>query len=443
MSFARTALSELRPTVRLAAPVTAGQVGQMLMGLADTVMVGHIGTLALAACAFANNIVVVVAVAGFGILTSVSIRVSHAHGAGTGATMARALHAGLSLAIACGVTAALVLHLAYPSLRHLGQAPGVVEEARGYLLIAGWSLVPAFVAAAARNYLEAQSRPWPAFWIMFGGVLLNVGLNWIFIFGHWGAPAMGLTGAAIATLLSRAATVGGLLWFVWAGPVRPALRWHPDPDWWREQASLLRLGAPAGLQLVSEIGAFTVAAVLIGHLGPVALAAHQIAMTCASTTFMVPLGISMAATVRMAQAMGAARQELLRPIAVGTWALALVTMGATALLFLGANRPIAALFVSDTEVIALAAKLLVIAGIFQVLDGLQVVGSGLLRGLRDTTGPMIVTLAAYWFVALPLGSWLAFSRGDGAPGMWSGLAVGLGIAAAMLIRRFFTRTARH
>ncbi len=442
MSFARTALRELRPTVRLAAPVTAGQVGQMLMGLADTVMVGHVGTLALAACAFANNVVVVIAVAGFGVLTSVSIRVSHAHGAGTGDAMARALHAGLGLAIAGGAAAAFLLQLSHPLLHHLGQAPGVVEEARGYLLITGWSLVPAFAATTARNYLEAQSRPWPAFWIMFGGVVMNVGLNWIFIYGHCGAPAMGLTGAGLATLLSRFAVMGGLLMFVWVGPVRPSLRWRFDSEWLREQAALLRLGAPAGLQLLGEIGAFTVAAILIGRLGSVALAAHQVAMTCASTTFMFPLGISMAATVRVSQAMGARRAELLRPIAAGAWVLALATMGATALLFLGANHPIAALFVADPVVIALAAKLLVIAGIFQVFDGLQVVGSGLLRGLRDMSGPMAVTLAAYWLAALPLGSWLAFARGDGAVGMWSGLAVGLGIAAALLIRRFFTRTAR-
>ncbi len=437
MTFARSTLRELRPTLRLAAPVTAGQLGQMLMGVADTVMVGHVGTLALAACAFANNILVVVAVTGYGVLTAVSIRVSHAHGAGAVPAIGRGLHAGLGLAVFGGVTAALMMHALYPSLHHLGQAPGVVEEARAYLLICGWSLVPAFCTTAMRNYLEAQSRPWPAFWIMFGGVALNVVLNWILIFGRLGAPALGLEGAAWATLLSRIVAVAGLGAFVWRGGLR---RFGFGLEWWREQAEMLRLGAPAGLQLLSEVGAFAVAAILIGRLGAVPLAAHQIAMTCASTTFMIPLGISMASTVRVAQALGAGRDGALRPIAAGAWALGLAVMAACAAVLFFARTPLASLFIADPAVVGIAATLLAIAGVFQIADGVQVIGSGLLRGLRDTTGPMAITLAAYWLVALPLGSWLAFGSGLGAAGMWGALAVGLGVAAALLVRRFVART---
>lgn len=437
MTFFRSTLRELRPTLRLAAPVTAGQVGQMLLGVADTVMVGHVGTLALAACAFANNILIVVAVTGYGVLTAVSIRVSHAHGAGAAPAIARGLHAGLGLALFGGVAAALTMHALYPWMHHLGQAPGVVEEARAYLLIVGWSLVPAFCTTAMRNYLEAQSRPWPAFWIMFGAVALNVALNWILIFGSLGAPALGLEGAAWATLLSRIVGMAGLAAFVWRGGLRGF-----GAGWWREQAEMLRLGAPAGLQLLSEVGAFAAAAILIGRLGAVPLAAHQIAMTCASTTFMVPLGISMASTVRVAQALGARRGEALRPIAAGAWALGLAVMAACAAGLFFARTPLASLFIADPAVVALAATLLAIAGVFQIADGVQVIGSGLLRGLRDTTGPMAITLAAYWLVALPLGSWLAFGAGLGAAGMWGALAVGLGVAAALLVRRFFSRTAQ-
>jgi putative efflux protein, MATE family len=440
MTFTRATLRELRPTLRLAAPITAGQVGQMLMGVADTIMIGHVGTIALAACAFANNILIVLAVTGYGVLTAVSIRVSHAHGAGVVPAMARALHAGMGLSVIMGLSGAALLHFVYPAFHFLGQAPGVVEEAQGYMLIVGWSLIPAWLTSSARNYLDAQSRPWPAFWIMFGGVWLNVLLNWILIYGNLGAPAMGLTGAGWATLVSRVVTVVGLVWFVWAGWSRPSERCGFDLAWWKDQWSLFRLGLPTGLQLLSEVGAFAVAGLLIGRLGAVPLAAHQIAITCASTTFMFPLGVAMASTVRIAQVMGAGRTDLLRPIAAGSWLIGLVAMAAFAVLFLVANVAIATAFVREPAVIKLAASLLVIAGIFQLVDGVQVVGSGLLRGLRDTTGPMLITVAAYWLVALPLGTWLALARGDGAQGMWVGLALGLVVAAGLLVKRFFDRT---
>jgi MATE family multidrug resistance protein len=275
---------------------------------------------------------------------------------------------------------------------------------------------------------------------MFGGVLLNVGLNWILIFGNLGAPALGLAGAGWATLISRVVTFAALTWFVLAGSSAPVERWKPDLAWWREQAALLRLGVPTGLQLLGEVGAFSAAALLIGHLGAVPLAAHQIALTCASTTFMFPLGVAMASTVRIAQALGAGREDLLRPIGAGAWFVGLVVMSVFTVILVVAGPFIARGFVSDPAVIVIAAKLLIIAGIFQLVDGVQVVGSGLLRGLRDTKAPMWITIAAYWFIALPLGSWLAFGRGQGAAGMWVGLAWGLVFAAVLLVVRFVRKT---
>ena len=442
MSFTRTALRELPPTLRLALPITAGQVGQMLMGVADTIMVGQLGTLPLAACSFGNNVIMVVAIAGYGVFTAVSVRVSHAHGAGFSESMARTFHAGLGLALAFGLGGAIFFHAVYPLFQYFGQAPGVVEEARAYTLIVGWSLLPSFLIAVFRTFLDSQSRPWPGFWIVMGGVLLNVFLNWVLIYGKLGAPAMGLTGAGWATLISRIATAAGLAWYVWRGPGRPGKRLTLDSSFLAEHVALLRLGIPAGLALLSEVGAFTVAAILIGKLGAVPLAAHQIAITCASTTFMFPLGVAMASTVRIAQANGAGRNEMLRPIAAGSWALGVGVMAAFAVLFLVANHWIASAFIKDNAVISIATSLLVVAGIFQLVDGVQVVGSGLLRGLRDTTGPMVITVAAYWAVALPLGTWLTFYTDMGAQGMWTGLALGLAVAAVLLVRRFLTRTAQ-
>jgi MATE family multidrug resistance protein len=440
MSFPRATLRELRPTVKLAAPITAGQVGQMLMGVADTVMVGHVGTLALAACAFGNNVLMIAAIAGYGVLTAVSVRVSHAHGAGVVDAMARAYYGGVGLSVIGGVLCAMGMHLVYPAFHHLGQAPGVVEEAEAYTLIVAWSLIPAWLTSTARNYLESQSRPWPAFWIMFGGVLLNVLLNWILIFGNLGAPALGLAGAGWATLISRVATFVALTWFVLACDTAPSEPWQPDRSWWREQAALLRLGSPVGLQLLSEVGAFSAAALLIGRLGAVPLAAHQIAITCASTTFMFPLGVAMASTVRIGQALGAGRKDLLRPIGAGAWLLGLVVMAVFTVILVMFGPAIARAFVSDPTVVVIAAQLLVIAGIFQLVDGVQVVGSGLLRGLHDTKVPMWINFVAYWAIALPLGAWLTFGRGDGAVGMWVGLAWGLLFAALLLVVRFVRKT---
>jgi len=440
MSFSRATARELRPTLKLAAPITAGQVGQMLMGVADTIMVGHVGTLALAACAFGNNVLMIAAIAGFGVLTAVSVRVSHAHGAGMGHAMARAFYAGAGISVMGGILCALGMHAIYPLFHHLGQAPGVVEEAEAYTLIVTWSLIPAWLTAAARNYLDSQSRPWPAFWIMFGGVLLNVVLNWILIYGNLGAPAMGLEGAGWATLASRVVTFAALIWFVFASSSAPSEPWKPDRQWWSEQAAVLRLGMPTGLQLVSEVGAFSAAALLIGSLGAVPLAAHQIAVTCASVTFMFPLGVAMASTVRIAQALGAGNRDLLRPIGAGAWMLGLLIMAGFSVILLVAGPAIARAFVSDNSVITIAAQLLIIAGIFQLVDGVQVVGSGLLRGLHDTKVPMWINLVAYWVIALPLGGWLAFGRGDGAAGMWVGLAWGLAFAAVLLVLRFLAKT---
>lgn len=440
MSFSGATIRELRPTLRLAAPITAGQVGQMLMGVADTIMVGHVGTLALAACAFGNSMLMVIAIAGFGVLTAVSIRVSHAHGAGLAQAMARAYYGGVGLSVIGGVLCAVGVQLVYPLFHHLGQAPGVVEEARAYTIIVAWSLIPAWLTATARNYLESQSRPWPAFWIMFGGVLLNVFLNWVLIFGNLGAPELGLAGAGWATLISRIATFVAMTWFVLAASSAPTEGWKPEVEWWREQGALLKLGIPTGLQLLSEVGAFAVAALLIGRLGAVPLAAHQIAITCASTTFMVPLGVAMASTVRIGQAVGRGRSELLRPIGAGAWSIGLMAMATFSVVLITSGHAIARAFVSDPGVIVIAAQLLVIAGIFQLVDGVQVIGSGLLRGLRDTKAPMWITLAAYWGIALPLGGWLTFGRGEGAAGMWISLAWGLLVAAVLLVVRFVRKT---
>jgi MATE family multidrug resistance protein len=269
-------------------------------------------------------------------------------------------------------------------------------------------------------------------------VLLNVLLNWLWIFGHAGFPAMGLEGAALATLAARLATLAGILLFILRD--RDLAGWLPG-RWlvkpvWRVVRRQLALGWPVGLQHLLEVGAFVLGSFMMGWISAQALAAHQIAITCASTTFIFALGFGMAVGIRVGHAWGAGDAAAWRRTGWVGLGFAAVLMGGFAVLFLSANQPIAGLFVPDADVRSLAAGLLVVAGFFQVFDGLQVVALSALRGLGDVRQPAVLVALAYWGIALPLAGLLAFGLHLGPTGIWIGLAAGLASAAATLIRRF-------
>ena len=278
--------------------------------------------------------------------------------------------------------------------------------------------------------------------ILMGAVLLNAGLNWIFIYGNLGAPALGLEGAAWATFAARVASFLALFAYV-----RRARRFDgAAPATWLRRLhaarviSMLRIGAPAAGMLLLEVSAFSIAALMMGLLGTVSLAAHQIALSCASTTFMLPLGISLATSIRIGQAVGAADHARVRSIGLNSFAMGIAIMAACGVILSIAGEPIARAFIDDSAVIALAAKLLLAAAVFQIFDGLQVVAAGALRGLADVTVPLIFCLVAYWLIALPAAYVAAFVLGFGAIGIWVGLALGLASAAILLAGRFVWRT---
>lgn len=427
-------VDEARATLLLALPLIAGQVGQMLMGVADTVMIGHVGVVPLAASTFANTLVMVPLLFGIGLLTSISIRVSQGRGGGRLDAVKDAMRHGTWLALTLGVLAVAVLIGLVPVLGMFGQAEEVVESAPVYLMLVAFSLVPGFVTMAWKNFADALSRPWPPFWILMAGVGVNIFLNWLLIFGNWGFPALGLEGAGWATLMARCAVVLGLyLWITRSTRVR---EWTPKRWWglWKgnEFRGLLGLGIPIGLQLVAEVGAFAAGSLMIGSMGVVALAAHQVALTCASTSFMIPLGVAMAVTVRIGEASGGGSKARQRTILLGGWIYGLIFTGISMALFLVFGGWIAARIVTDPEVIELATGLLIIAGVFQLVDGSQVISSSGLRGLGDVKIPAWLGIIAYWGVAVPSGAYLAFSRDYGAHGVWWGLALGLGTAALTL-----------
>jgi MATE family multidrug resistance protein len=306
---------------------------------------------------------------------------------------------------------------------------------RPFFLLIAASLVPTLYFQVQRQYLDAMGRPWVGTSIMLADIALNALLNWMFIWGRLGAPALGLAGSGVATLLARSAAVGFIaLW------LRRERTTGGGLEWARFRA-MLAMGVPAGGSLLFESGAFAAAALMMGWLGATALAAHQIALSCAALTFMVPLGLSMAASIRISKALGGGRREALRAIGFGVLVLSGLIMLAFAIVFLSAGTLLARGFTADPAVISLAAQLLGVAALFQLFDGTQVVASGALRGLTDVKVPTVITFIAYWLVSLPLGYGLAFHTGLGPRGVWIGLASGLASAAVLLATRFVHKTA--
>jgi len=428
---------ECRDTLLLAIPLISGQLSQMLMGVADTVMSGRLGVASLGAATLANTILVVPFVLGIGLLTSVSVRVSQARGAERPDDAEEALRHGTWLALGYGLLVVLGIVLALPYLHLLHQPAEVVAKVPPFLIICAISIVPALLSMAWKNHADALNHPWRPFWIVLSGVLLNIFLNWLWMWGHWGFPALGLVGAGYGTLAARIVTA--FVMFQWLTRSSRVRAWTP-PRWlrpWRREAfvHLLAIGFPASLQMLVEVSAFAASSLMIGTLGAIPLAAHQVAITCAATTFMVPLGIAMATTVRVGEVIGARERPRLRRVLLGGWLYSSGFMTLSTVAFLIAGRVIAGQFVQDHAVIDIACQLLIIAGIFQFFDGIQVVAASALRGVNDVSVPAWIAFIAYWVVALPCGAGFGLGLGRGALGVWTGLATGLGVAAAALSAR--------
>ncbi len=441
-------MKELRQTLTLAFPIIIGQVSQMLMGVTDAVMIGRVGKVPLAASAFTHSLFMLVFIVAIGVLMSVSVLVARAHGARQSRECAALLQHGMVLGVGLGAVGMAAMLAVVPWLPDFGQPPEVVAEVSPYFELIALSIIPTLVFQVLRQFSEAVDHPWAPMGILLGGVGLNVVLNWILIYGNLGAPALGLAGAGWATLVARV-LAAVLLW--WWLARRPEIR----AEWpsavlqhaWLAPLSrvrvreMLRIGGPAAIYLVFEVGAFSAAALMIGLLGTVALAAHHVALTCAGLTFMLPLGISIAVSVRIGRAVGEGQIGALRAIGFGALGAGTVIMLGCALGFLLAGHLIVAGFSSEPEVMNLAAQLLVVAAIFQVFDGGQVIASGALRGMADVKVPVVITFVAYWLIALPGGYWFGVRGPHGPIGVWGALAVGLAAAALLLAWRFYRKTA--
>ena len=431
---------ELRATLALAVPMMIGQFGQMLMGITDTVVLGRVGVVPLAAVGFSNTLLGTLYVAGIGILNSIGIFAAQAHGAKWENATAGVMRSAFWLSCLTGAACSAIIVLLLPILSIFGQPLVIEAAARPYLAIVGFSLIPALGSVGAKTFCEALGKPVAPTVILYLGVLLNLALNLPLVFGWMGLPALGLLGSAIATFSSRVFVLAGTLAYalVLSRVKWPALA--PSKIDWRQIMDLFRLGLPIGLQYFAEVAAFSFGAVMMGWIGTVALASHQVVLTCAATTFMFPLGISMAAAVRMGQAVGSQRVSSVRSIATGAIAISAMISSGFAVLYLIAGREISSWFTADSAVLPLATRLLTVVGIFQLADGVQVTAAGCLRGLADVRIPMFIGLGCYWAIAMPTALITAFAMGFGAIGVWAGLATGLFVAATALTLRLRAMT---
>lgn len=430
-------LAENRTTLKLALPIMSGQVSQMLLGLADTMMIGRVGTTELAAAAFSNVIFNTVFVVAIGLFIAVSVNAAHAHGGDRHAEASETLRTGLLLSFLTGITLAGALFLAIPWLGLFQQPEAVTNLSPPYLMWLALSLIPGVPAMTIKSFCESKNQPWTVFWIMLGGVALNVLLNYLLIFGNFGLPELGLVGAGIATFLARLATLV-VIWLYLTRSKRLALcipkKWIAWLDR-KEALSLYRVGSPSAGQLSLEFGAFSIAALLIGQFGDTALAAHQIAITCAALIFMFPLGIGMAVSIRVGHSIGSSEASRCRPIIWGAQLCALMVTGSFAAVLIGFGEVVARSFSPDPDLVERAATLLIIVALFLVFDGVQVVSMSALRGMKDVVVPTGYIFVSFWVIGIPTGAVLAFGYGLGARGLWIGLASGLAIASIVLTAR--------
>jgi MATE family multidrug resistance protein len=434
---------DLRAMLGLATPVVLIQVGMMLMGVVDTIMVGHVSAVALAAVALGNLYFFGLGVFGMGTLMVLDPVVAQAVGARDAPAIARGVQRGVLVALMLAVPATLLLLPAEPFMTMARQPAEVVPHAAAYAVRLAPGVLPFFLFIVLRQSLQSMHLTRPIMITIVVANLANAGLNWVLIFGHLGAPRLGVVGSAWATTSSRWILVLLLLGLTWRTLKPHLLPIRPEIWQWAPLGRMLRLGIPIGCQYTLEFGAFAFVALMMGWLGTRAMAGHQVAINLASLTFMVPLGVADAASILVGHAVG--REDL--PGTRGAARAALLCgmgfMSCTAIVFLSLPGPLARLYTTELSVLAVAAGLIPLAGVFQVFDGTQVVAGGILRGLGETKVAMLVNLLGYWFFGLPISYLLGFVLGLGPAGLWYGLVLGLAATATILLVRVRMALARE
>ncbi|HEX5959703.1 MAG TPA: MATE family efflux transporter [Rhodanobacteraceae bacterium] len=433
---------EVRATVKLALPLIAGQLSAVGMSAVDVALAGHYNAHTLAAVAVGANVWVLGLVSAVGVMMALSPSVAQLDGANRHREIGPLFRQALWLAAVLSVLLWFGARHAGPLLHLIGVDPALLPDAQAFLHALSWGAPGLCGYFALRGLCEGSSWTRPTMLFGLFGLVVLVPLDWILIYGKFGFPALGARGSGIANALA--------LWLqllAFAAYLKYGKRFRhlglftrmERPDW-TALRHLLWIGVPMAVTLLMEAGLFVISALLISRLGTVAIDGHQIAINVASVTFMVPLGLALAVTVRVGHAAGRGDAHGVRYAGYAGVVMALATQALSAALMLSIPGAIAHVYSGDPRVIALAAQLLVLAGVFQFSDGIQVVANGALRGLKDTRVPMLITAFAYWGVGMPVGAWLAFGAGHGVRGMWVGLIAGLTAAAVLLFARWLART---
>ncbi len=424
--------------LKLATPIIISQAGQIVVSLADNIMVGRIGTAALAASSFANNIFVIILVFGIGFSYAITPMVAKSMGRGDEKSAVHWFHQGFWVNIVLGILLVLLSLFVALFMPRMGQPDEVVELGIPYFIVISLSIIPFLYFASFKQFAEGISNTRIAMVITLLGNIVNIIFNYLLIYGRAGFPELGLMGAGIGTLIARV-FMAFAFWLVYKklSIFERFRRIHDDVRFSMGEAMrLIRLGAPMGVQFIIEVFAFSLGGIMMGWLGEDQLAAHQIVITIASMTFMMSSGLASATTIKVSTFRGENKYRQLKYSAFASLHMVVLFMSITAVIFLLTRHFIPGLFISDVNVITIAAGLFIVASIFQIFDGMQVVMLGILRGMEDVMFPMVVVAIAYLLVSIPIGYVLSFTLKMGPAGIWFGYLAGLSSVSIVLLLRF-------
>ena len=438
---------ELRSTLALAWPLILANLTQQLIQATDILLLGRLGSMQLAAATLALNLTWTFSIFLLGLITASSPMMATALGLRFNAVrdVRRTFRAGLWLLVIVMPPYCLLMWNAGGLMRALGISAELAAAGQTFMRAYMWIVAPWLLFQLLRNFVAALERPRIVLWLSICGIIVNALVSWALIFGHFGLPALGLVGSGIGSTVTWLAMSGALIVVICTD--RQFRRFHLFGRWWRfdrqRTAALIKLGWPIGATMGLEIGVFALAAYFMGWIGATTVAAHAVALQLAALTFMVPLGLGQAATVRVGLALGRKDEAGITRAGWTAWVLGLLFMATMALVMWSFPRQLITLFLKDVPanavVIALAVSFLRVAAAFQLVDGAQVIGAGMLRGLHDTRWPLLFALVGYWVIGLGIGAWLAFAADWKGVGIWVGLASGLAAVAALMLARWVLR----
>lgn len=434
--------NHIKETFKLALPVSIGQLGHIMMGVVDSIMVGHVGTVPLAAASIANGLFFLILVLGIGLSYAITSLVAIAVGEqkleDCGIILRQSLITNLIFSVLLIVSVYYTSELIY----FMDQPQAVAEQASSYLKILAVSIIPFMLFQTYRQFAEGLSVVKPPMYIALIHIFINGFFNWVFIYGNLGVPRMELDGAGYATLITRISMGLSMMSYIIFNP--KFKKFDPSFKFRKIDLKIIKklivVGIPSGFQYFFEVAAFAFSGIMCGWLGEKQLAAHQIALNLASISYMMILGISSAGNIRVGNSYGMRDIERTRTAGFSALFLASFFMFISAILFVALNTILPKLYIAEPDVIGMASVLLLIAAIFQLFDGIQAVGTGILRGIVDVKFPMLLVLTAYWLIAVPSGYIFAFIFDYGLFGIWYGFVIGLALTAIGLVLRFHIKT---